>query len=245
MVIVTDVTMSSISQTVYEAVSGDPILQQCIGREIVNFTKLAKKLKPLVSQIVGRDVPVESIKMALIRHSYKIVSEKHIYGREVLDVLARSSIELRTGISIIIIRSRAFHTVLSLLTKLSMKSRFTAIMQSIVTTTIVLDSDTAEEFLKSIDGSDVVQIQRDQAAIIVVSPEAIMYTPGVIAYISNILAQNSINIVHIESCYTDTIIIVSRGDVEKAFNILMKYIDAAKRALQSENKFTRHSQPSY
>ncbi len=226
--------MSSISQTVYEIVSGDPILQQCMAREIVNFTRLARKLKPVVSQIVGRDVPIESIKMALIRYAYRLIEERHIFGKEVLAILAKSSIELRTGITIITIRSKALHTVMPLLAKLTIKSRFTAIMQSITTATIVLDNDTADEFLKNIANNDIVYVQKDQAAIVVVSPEDIMYTPGVIAYVSNILAQNSINIIHIESCYTDTIIIVSKEDIQNAFNVLMKYIDAAKRSLKVE-----------
>ncbi|MCS7111336.1 MAG: ACT domain-containing protein [Ignisphaera sp.] len=237
--------MSSISQTVYEVVSGDPILQQCISREIVNFTRLARKLKPLVSQVVGRDVPIESIKMALIRYAYKLMDERRTYSKEVLAILAKSSVELRMGISITTIRSRAFHASMPLLVKLAMKSRFIAVMQSITTATVVLDNDTTEEFLKSVDSNDVIYVQRDQAAIVVVSPEAIMYTPGVIAYVSNILAQNSINIIHIESCYTDTIIIVSKDDVQRAFNVLMRYIDAAKRALQVEDRVTRYSQPSY
>jgi predicted amino acid-binding ACT domain protein len=125
-----------------------------------------------------------------------------------------------------------------ILTKLAIKSRFIAVMQSITTATIVLDNDTADEFIKNIDSNDIIYVQRDQAAIVIVSPEDIMYTPGVIAYISNILAQNSINIIHIESCYTDTIIIVSRGDIQKAFDILMRYIDAAKKMLEIENRAT-------
>ncbi|MEM2220596.1 MAG: ACT domain-containing protein, partial [Ignisphaera sp.] len=240
MIIVTGVTMSSISQTVYEVVSGDPILQQCISREIVNFTKLARKLKPIVSQIVGHDVAVESIKMSLIRYAYRLAEERYTFSREVLAILANSSVEVRTGIAIITIRSKVFHTAMPLLTKLAIRSRFIAIMQSITTATIVLDNDTADEFIKNIDNSDIVYVQKDQAAIVVVSPEDIMYTPGVIAYVSNILAQNSVNIIHIESCYTDTIIIVSKNDIQKAFNILMKYIDAAKKSLKIGNRSTHY-----
>jgi predicted amino acid-binding ACT domain protein len=238
MITVTGVTMSSTSQMVYEIISGDPILQQCIARDIINFTKLAKKLKPIVSQILGHDASIESIKMALIRYAYRLVEEGYTIGKEVLAILARSSIELRTGITIITIRSKAFHISMPILTKLAIKSRFIAVMQSITTATIVLDNDTADEFIKNIDSNDIIYVQRDHAAIVIVSPEDIMYTPGVIAYISNILAQNSINIIHIESCYTDTIIIVSRGDIQKAFDILMRYIDAAKKMLEIENRAT-------
>ncbi|MEM4617680.1 MAG: ACT domain-containing protein, partial [Ignisphaera sp.] len=78
---------------------------------------------------------------------------------------------------------------------------------------------------------DIMNIQRDYSAIVIVSPIEIMYTPGVLSYITNILALNGINIVHIESCYTDTIIVVSREDLIKAFQVLSKHIDISKKLL--------------
>jgi aspartokinase len=111
------------------------------------------------------------------------------------------------------------------------RARFVAVMQSVVATTIVVDRDSAEELLKSIKREDVIDVQREQAAIVIVSPEEIMKVPGVLAYIANVLSQNSVNIVHIESCYTDTIIIVSKSDLEKAFGIIMRHIEGAKKML--------------
>jgi len=222
--------MSSISQVVVEVVSGDPALRQCIARGIVNYRKLAKTLQPIVSQILGKEVSVDTIKVALLRSSSRVGEERSV-RREVLDVIARSSVELRTDITIIVVRSGAINYIAQLLTKVVPRARFVAVMQSVVATTIVVDRDSAEELLKSIKREDVIDVQREQAAIVIVSPEEIMKVPGVLAYIANVLSQNSVNIVHIESCYTDTIIIVSKSDLEKAFGIIMRHIEGAKKML--------------
>jgi aspartokinase len=211
-------------------VAGDPILRQCVARGIVNYRKLAKLLQPMISQVLGKDVSVDAIKVALLRSSSKIGEEKGV-RREVLDIIAKSSVELRTDITIIVVRSSTTNYITQLLTKVVQRARFVAVMQSVIATTIVIDRDVAEELLKNIRREDIIDVQRDQAAIVIVSPEEIMKIPGVLAYIANVLAQNNINIVHVESCYTDTIIIVSKSDLEKAFNVIMKHIEGAKKML--------------
>jgi len=222
--------MSSVSQAVTEVVSGDPILRQCVVRGIVNYRKLAKMLQPMVSQILGKEIPIDTIKVALLRYTSRVGGEKSV-KKEVLDVMARSSVELRTDITIIVVRSTAINYIAQLLAKIVSKARFMAVMQSVVATTIVVDKDSAEEILKSVKKDDVIEVQRDQAAVVIVSPEEIMNVPGVLAYIANVLSQNNINIVHIESCYTDTIIIVSKNDLEKAFSTIMRHVDGAKKML--------------
>ncbi|RLG77885.1 MAG: hypothetical protein DRO12_00885 [Thermoprotei archaeon] len=225
--------MSSISQIVKEVVTSDPCTLQCIINDIVNYSKLSRRIATLVSELVGRDVSIDTIKMALIRFADKAIKEFSLLKRDVVDILARSSIEIRTGITVLTLRNIGFAKIAPLVPSLTQKARFIAIMQSLLVTTLVLDNETAEEIVQKLEKDYVVQLQKDYAAIVIVSPIEIMYTPGVVAYITNVLALNNINIVHIESCYTDTIIVVSKGDLLKAFQVLSKHIDAAKKLTQS------------
>ncbi|MEM4618487.1 MAG: hypothetical protein QXW05_06945, partial [Ignisphaera sp.] len=139
--------MSSISHIVKEIVSSDPSTFQCILNDIVNYTKLSKKLKPLVSEAIGHDVSVDTIKMALIRFAEKIFKEFNILKRDVAQVLAKSSIEIRTGITIVTIRNAAFSRIAQYIPLLSTRSRFLAIMQSILVTTVILDNESSEEII--------------------------------------------------------------------------------------------------
>ena len=89
----------SISDIVAEIVSGDPIIQRCMARGFINYSKLARSIQPLVSQLLGKEVSVDSIKKVLIRYSSKIGREAQI-RRGVLEVLAKLSIKVRTDIVI-------------------------------------------------------------------------------------------------------------------------------------------------
>lgn len=226
--------MASISKVVAEVVLGDPILRQCLSRRVVNYRKLAKTLQPVVSMILGEEVSVDAVKIALLRYSKSLEEERSV-RREILEILARSFVELRTDITIAIIRSAAGGRVAQLLVKIMSRARFVAIMQSATATTLVLDRETAEELLSGIDGDDIIEAQKGQAAIVVVSPREIMTVPGILAYITNALSQHGINIIHIESCYTDTLIVVSKDDLERAFSVLVKHIEGAREMLALPN----------
>lgn len=222
--------MASVSQAVAEVILGDPIIRQCMARRVVNYRKLARTLQPAVSRILGKDVSVDAIKIALLRFSKSLGEERGV-RREVLEILARSSVELRTDITIVILRSTAIGYVAKLLTRIMSRARFVAVMQSTVAVTLVLDRETAEELLEKVSEEDIVEVQRGQVAIVIVSPREIMRVLGVLAYITNVLSQHGVNVVHIESCYTDTIIVVSRENLERVFSVLMKHIEGAREML--------------
>jgi len=222
--------LASVSQAVAEVILGDPIIRQCMARRVVNYRKLARTLQPAVSRILGKDVSVDAIKIALLRFSKSLGEERGV-RREVLEILARSSVELRTDITIVILRSTAIGYVAKLLTRIMSRARFVAVMQSTVAVTLVLDRETAEELLEKVSEEDIVEVQRGQVAIVIVSPREIMRVLGVLAYITNVLSQHGVNVVHIESCYTDTIIVVSRENLERVFSVLMKHIEGAREML--------------
>lgn len=216
---------------VREVLLSEPSLYKCLEMGVLNYSKVASKLKPVVSRLVGRDVSVESIKMALVRLRSKVTEQPPVASREVLGVLANSRVEVRTGVVIVIVGSGYLQSTMAAIAKVSSKARFMAIMQSGFATTIVLDEESANELIGMLDKKSIIEVQRDQAAIVVVSPRDVMWVPGVIAYITGVLAQNGINIVHIESCYTDTVIVVSREELLTAFNTLVKHIEIAKALL--------------
>ncbi|MEM3926649.1 MAG: ACT domain-containing protein [Desulfurococcaceae archaeon] len=218
-----------ISQYVNEILAGDPVLQQCIKRGIVNYSKLARNLRNALTQAMGSDVSENAVKMALIRYAEKAKSEKRVLVKGVLEILAKSNIEVKSGITIINIRTWSINKLLNDLPKIISRARFSAIMQGVSALTLVLDNDSATDVLRTLDNRDIISVQEDHAALLIISPEEIMYTPGVVAYLTTVLAENGINIVHIESSYTDTIIIVSKNDVIRAFEVLNTVIGIARK----------------
>ena len=62
-----------------------------------------------------------------------------------------------------------------------------------------------------------------------------MRVPGVIAYVASALSQHGVNIVHIGSCYTDTVIVVSKEDLERAFTLIVRHIERAREMLSTQD----------
>ncbi|MGC9012748.1 ACT domain-containing protein, partial [Thermogladius sp.] len=62
-----------------------------------------------------------------------------------------------------------------------------------------------------------------------VSPVENVYTPGLIAYVTSLLAQAGINIVQITSSYSETMMVVSPEDTVKASNVLNDAISRARK----------------
>ncbi len=237
--LVLGVTMSgvetSIANVVRTVVDSLPHIRACLSERIVNFSELARRMKPLVESVLGRPVSVDSIKVALIRYSeaLKKSMQKKI---EVLEVLARSALEVRTGISVLTVRISALPMVVESISRLAGRSRFLAFMQSPSVATLIVDNESLDSVLEYVPKDQIVELYRDYAALILVSPPEIITTPGVVEYVTGLLAREGINIVQIESCYTDTVMIVSKQDMLKAFTVLNEAIENARRWLASDKQ---------
>jgi len=232
---------TSVSEAVRRVVEANPSLQECLMSGIVNYSELARKLQPLLTSILGRAVSIDAIKMALIRYADKMGKNKLTeFGTRVLEVLARSELEIRTGITVATFSISVLPQIMEVARQLVGKARFFAIMQALTTITIIMDNESFEYIKKLIDERYIVHVMRDQVAVIIVSPIEIIETPGVLAYITSILARNNVNIVQVESCHTDTVLIISKNDLVRAFQLLNEVIELARQYLRALQSSAQH-----
>lgn len=210
----------SISEAVRRVILTHPSVLDCIRLGIINYSSLAKLIRDEVIKVGGfKDVSINAIKMSLIRFSGKL-SNKSTLESYVVKLIARSTIELQTDLKVLTLRKEIPASKLSeLIAKLS-HARFFQLTQGTRTFTLAISKEAEEEVI-NIVGHDVIEdVIDNQSAIILVSPKEIINVPGVIAYITSLLSWNGINITQIISCNVDTILILSRHDVLKAYNII-------------------------
>ena len=225
---------TSVSEAVRRVVEANPSLQECLTSGIVNYSELARKLQPILTSILGRAVSIDAIKMALIRYADKMGRNKLVeFGTRVLEVLARSELEIRTGITVATFSISVLPQIIEMARQLVGKARFFAIMQALTTITIIMDNESFEYIKKLVDERHIVHVMRDQVAVIIVSPIEIIETPGVLAYITSILARNNVNIVQVASCHTDTVLIISKNDLVRTFQLLNEVIELARQYLRA------------
>ncbi|MEB3860420.1 MAG: ACT domain-containing protein [Desulfurococcales archaeon] len=220
----------SVSAAVKRILDSEPSLRECLSRGIVNYSQLARHIKPWVDTLVGSEASMHAIKMAIARYTPPSM-EPETPRRRLLEVIARSSIELRSGIGLVTSYSRGLQKIRGQLDELAEKSRLFLLLSGLKTFTIVVDEEMLDHILERLSHY-IIKSYRNQAALIVVSPEEIITTPGVVAYITGVLAREGINLTQIESIHTDTILILEESQASKALEVLYKTIKLAKQRLK-------------
>ncbi|ABM80178.1 ACT domain-containing protein [Hyperthermus butylicus] len=230
-------TAQSLSEIVRRLVDADPCVRDCLARGIVNYSELARRIKPLVEREAKRGASLEAVKAALVRYASRL-REQNIQTpqRRLLEVLAKSALELRTGVTVATVRLHALPRLVEAAAALVGRTRLLFLMQSIASVTITVSSEYFDYIEQRVGRENFIEVYPDQAVLVIVSPPAVVETPGFTAYITSILARNGININQIESVYTDTILVLSLDDALRAFQLLREAIEVAKRSLREYEK---------
>ena len=78
--------------------------------------------------------------------------------------------------------------------------------------------------MEIIGEGNIIDITDGQSAIILISPEENIRTPGFIYLLTSVLSYNGINITQIISCHKDTVFVFERKDAIRAYDVLENFI---------------------
>jgi len=93
-----------------------------------------------------------------------------------------------------------------------------------------LKVDLLEKYVYLLDRSDLPErinalVKHENCTMIVVhSPEELEATPGVVAFLATLLAEQNVNIIEFISCWTETIMVVEKKDSLKAYEVLSNMV---------------------
>lgn len=223
----------SLSRIVYRLVDADPSLRECLTRRLVNYSELARRLKPIVEKESGRSVSIEAVKTALIRYASRLrEQEPTTLQGKLLEVLANSILEIRTGVTVATVKLHALPELVKVAAELVGRTRLLFFMQGFTSITLIVGSEYFEHIRRRVGENGFIEVYPDQALLVIVSPPEVITTPGFIAYVTSLLARNGININQIESVHTDTILVLSPEDALKAFQLLREAIGVARENLR-------------
>jgi len=223
----------SAAEAVRRVLESEPCLRECLSRGVASYAALARHIKPWVETLVGAPVTEHSVKMALVRYRGAPGGEYiETPRRRVLEVLSKSSVELRSGVAVITAYSKALPKALEVVSRLAGGSRLLLLLSGLTTFTLILGEEHLSDAVKALGGY-VVKTYTRQAAVILVSPEDIIGTPGVVAYITGLLAREGVNITQIESIHTDTILIVREEQAMKALDAIHRAIKVAQQQVRA------------
>ncbi|MEM2376277.1 MAG: ACT domain-containing protein [Sulfolobales archaeon] len=214
----------SVSNAVRKVITTHPSLLDCIKLGVVNYSSLARLLIDEVKKEGEfEDININAIKMSLIRFA-ELLRSKHTTDEVIRDVLAGTTIELQTDLKLVTLRKDILLSKLKEFMPMITQARFFQLTQGTKTFTLVVSEDIGKEVVKFFGNEFIEEVIENQSAIVLISPKEIITVPGVISYITSLLSWHGINITQVISCYVDTILILDRKDILRAYNLIEELI---------------------
>jgi aspartokinase len=190
----------TIAQKVRSHLQNKPYLLEALEKGIVNLSELSRQVQEELK--IGN---TSAVKAALRRFSEELQRHKQKREEKVLHVLKRSGIAVYDRKAVMI-------TTKEINTRTGMKV------------------DLLDKYVYLLDRGDLqgrinALVKHDNCTMIVMhSPEELEATPGVVAFLTALLAEQNVNIIEFISCWTETIIVVEKKDSLKAYEVLSNLV---------------------
>ncbi len=208
--------MESTSELTEKYLSEHPSIRDCLKKGVINYSKLARKIARDLE--IEKKTSMEAILISCRRYEEKL--KGNVHEENIRKILRESELEIKNKIVIAIAGKNIYSESLLEIEKMVWRSSDTFyVLEGSRSFTLIF----SEKYLDIIEkefGRDLIKTTKGLAMIILKSPEAIETTPGVVSAIYSIFGEYGINISQTMSCWTDTIFVISEGDVAK----VLKYI---------------------
>jgi aspartokinase len=190
----------TIAQNVRSYLRNKPYLLEALEKGIVNLSELSRQIQEEL-----KTENTSAVKAALRRFAEELQRHKQKREEKVLQVLKRSGMAVYDRKSVMITNK-----------EIAVKN--------------ALKVDLLNKYVYLLDRSDLPErisalVKHEDCTMIVVhSPEELENTPGVVAFLATLLAEQNVNIIEFISCWTETILVVEKKDSLKAYEVLSNMV---------------------
>ena len=190
----------TIAQNVRRYMRNKPYLLEALEKGIVNLSELSRQIQEEL-----KTENTSAVKAALRRFAEELQRHKQKREEKVLQVLKRSGMAVYDRKSVMITNK-----------EIAVKN--------------ALKVDLLNKYVYLLDRSDLPErisalVKHEDCTMIVVhSPEELENTPGVVAFLATLLAEQNVNIIEFISCWTETILVVEKKDSLKAYEVLSNMV---------------------
>jgi len=197
-----------------------PSIRDCISKDLINYSSL--------SRLIMKETGVrheEAVLAASRRYAAKL--SKTDYEGAIMSVFEESRLELKTRICIVVAKNEwiVLRNLEEVVKKILAEKSTMQVLQGTSGITVISEDKYLPSITKAIGDDHIISIKQNLAEITVKSPPRIEETTGAFAYLMSMLSEQGINLLEAVSCFTDTIFIVSREDMMRAFDLLSACIE--------------------
>ena len=215
----------SIAEATRRVIQIHPSIIDGIKQGVINYSALAELIRDRVLKLANRkSVQIDAIKMALMRFAEELKDKRKLLEENISKILAESVLELKNDVTVFTVNQYALFNKFDALTKYMEGSRFFQMIQGTKTFTIAAHQNLLPELINLIEEKNIIATNKNQSALILISPPEIIEVPGLVAYVTDLFATHNINITQFMSCHLDTIFIINREDSIEAYKLLEEKI---------------------
>ncbi len=212
--------MVSVSEIVREIVKGTPFLEEMLQEGLINHSSLARKLRPLISRRLRKEVTAGAVVMALKRMSHGSLE------RVRLEAFLRGLGDMVTRTDLLDYTFRNSPTLLEHHARFleeagRQRDLFCTFSQGVHETTIIIVREGAPMLERYFRGEELLARKTGLASITLLLPAENTEITGFYYFILKQLAWEGVNISEVISTTNEFTIVVSDRDIEKAFSILL------------------------
>jgi aspartokinase len=197
-----------------------------MSMDVVNHRGLARLILPEVAKQIGISPNIQSVVTALRR----MPKTRRKRVRSQLDgILAESNVNLKydmAAVTVSVGKSELEKIKARLLTEGTY-----ILLQGMESLTIVAEEAAIKKIREHL-GIGVLDALSNLAIVVVKSPNRITSTPGVLAYLANVLALEKINIVEMMSSHAETAFIVEERYALRTIEVLRREIKRSREPIK-------------
>ena len=206
----------STTDKVIAYVEEHPSIKSCLRKGIVNYSSLARNIS--IELGLKNNSNFDAIVIALRRYKIELDKKKD-NEKSIVSVLANSETEIKNKITVFVLTKNVDLTTIDELQKnirtevgtfyfIEGSASYTIITQEKYSS--VIEQKLKHSIIKQNHGLSMINIK---------TTKEIERTTGVIAFLTSLLAENGVNIYEVISCWTDSIFIIQKEDLNKAISL--------------------------
>ncbi|MBL7170137.1 MAG: ACT domain-containing protein [Candidatus Aenigmarchaeota archaeon] len=191
----------SIAEEVRLYIKNKPYVKEALEKGIVNLSALTRQIQ---KELGIKNF--EAIKAALRRLSQDIRKTKHKREEKVLQLLKKSKTTMYDGDAVLITDK-----------PINVEDKLRVNLGNVWV--YLLEKDKLPR-----QTDHILRKTENCTTILINSPEDIEKVPGIVAYLTSLLAEQNVNIFEFISCWCYTIIVVERKDALRAYEVLSEVV---------------------
>lgn len=206
----------STTELTVEYIKNHPQIRSCLKKGIINYSSLARLISKDLQ--IEKKTSKEAILIAARRFQEKIRAEYAI-EKDIKALLSKSDIEIKNKISTIIINKIQFEDIDKIQANIRKNGGLFYLLEGSNHYTIITQDKYAGVICKQFHSS--ICHEKNQAVLVkIISSKEIEEIPGVVAFITSLFSENGVNIIEFLSCWTDTLFVISKKDLNKTIEFL-------------------------